>query len=138
MFYQSFIGKTCFPLPITLQGDFTSNGTIVKVTVANQLKIGDNIYSTLKNELRKILSVLDGNTVKVDRAFTDNVVTAEALKITDRSIVYSSSSVSCFGGADGILNGNVFPVNAVSPVFEKGAAFTIDATGTRMGITGIE
>lgn len=138
MFYQSFIGKTCFPLPVSMGGAFTSSGTVVTYNnIITSFLAGDYLYSTSLNEVRLITGFGGSNTINIESAFSSDITVAEAIKITER-VVFSQVDVYNFG-ADGLFNGQLFPSKTIFNMDKKNdrLVFTVDATGTTVCILAL-
>ena len=138
MFYQSFIGKTCFPLPVSMGGTFTSSGTVVTyINIITPFLVGDFLYSSSLNEVRLITGFGTGNTITIESAFSSDITVAEAIKITERT-EFSQVDVYNFG-ADGLFNGQLFPSKTIFNMDKKNdrLVFTVDATGTTVCILAL-
>lgn len=107
-YYKQFAAKTCIPEPVTLIGTFSCTEKSVKIiSGGNDLKVGDYLYSTSNNQVRKVLTVQTPGIANIDSPFTANVVTPENLIIAGRN-KFTTVSVSNEGGVLGKFNGNDF------------------------------
>ena len=140
MFYKSYIAKTAFPEVVAYTGTFSSDGVVVTITSSSEpVRVGQYLYSTLLNEVRKLESITtqEGTVVKgtLKTSFSSNVA-EEAIKVSIP--IYHNAYIANFGGADGVLNGSVLPNGGTVNIIEKELAFTIDATGTGVSILSVE
>lgn len=133
MFYQVFTSATCFPLPITLNGAFSSIGTKVTTNVVSTLQVGDYLYSTSNNEVIKVMSIQTVSTYTLERAFTVDVI-SDAIKIADKSVVYTKISIANSGASDGFLNGSILFQGSIINIDNSITPFSIDGAGTNIVI----
>ena len=133
MKYKVYDTPTCFPEPVSLTGLFTSVGINITTTVPTSLVVGDYLYSTTNNEVRKIVTMPTPKTLTIESAFTVDV-TNEQIKISDKSISYTKISVTNIGVADGTFNGYAFAIGQTNIIEEAGAAFVVDGTGTKVAV----
>ncbi len=133
MFYQVFTSATCFPLPITLNGVFSSIGTKVTTNVVSTLQVGDYLYSTSNNEVRKVISIQTVSTYTLERAFTVDVI-SDSIKIADKSVVYTKISIANLDKVDGVLNGNILFKRSIVDIDNSITPFTLDGTGTFLSV----
>lgn len=139
MFYQVFSGPTCFPLPIQKNANFSSSDVNITTTLAVSLQIGNYLYSTTNNQLKKIISIGNsGSSFVIESAFNTDVVN-DAVNIADASIDYYEVDIFNFGGASGLLNGEEYPNNLIANVKKENDSlvFTIDGTGTKISLLGL-
>lgn len=128
MFYQSFTGKSCFPLPVAISGTFSSEGVNVTTNIASDLRVGDYLYSTVNNELREVITNASPTRYTIKESFSVNAVN-EAIKITDKTVSYTKASVFNLSKVDGLFNGFLFAKRTSIYIDSGVIVFTIDATG---------
>lgn len=136
IFYQVFDSTSCFPLPVTIGGTFTSEGAFIVTNIVSDLKVGDYLYSTTNNELKLVASIQTPTRYTLESSFTVNVVNEE-IKIADKTIVYTKASLFNFEKVDGLFNGNTFPKRSTINVDEGIINFTLDGTGTKISIIAV-
>ena len=134
MFYKVYTTPSSFPEPVNLNGLFTSVGVNITTTTPSALIVGDWLYSTSNNEVRKIATISGDNNLTIESAFTVDV-TNEQIKIADKSVSYEKISISNIGAADGLLNGYDVAMGQTINIEESGVAFSIDGTGTKIAIS---
>ena len=140
MFYRTFTTTTCFPLPISVNSSFVSEGINITLnTPSTSITIGDYLYTTTNNEVRKITEVISSTQYTIETAFTSDVVEYATVYIVDQTINYSEVDIINFGYASGLLNGEEFPMNLIANMKREteSIVFTIDGTGTKFGILAL-
>ena len=132
MYYNVFTGKTCFPLPVTLVGTFSSIGISITTTVSTTLAYGDYLYSSTKNEIRQITGINSDKSYTIASSFTSDV-TNDNVQISDKSITYIKASIAVINTVDGLFNGAIFPKRTVIDI-DGDIHFTVDGTSTAVSI----
>ena len=136
MFYSVYSGKTCFPPSIALTGSFSSKGVIITTNTATTLSVGNYLYSTTNNELKKITKIYSTTSFAVESPFTPDV-SEDNTAISDSSIIYSRVIINNFGNASGLLNGAEYPKETIIDLIKntEDFIFVLDGTGTKISIT---
>lgn len=143
MFYRVYTGPAAFPDPVSRPGNFTSSGTTVTFdTLPIPVLVGDWIYSSTLNQVRRVTQILVSPTVKIDEPFSPDVLVPEpvfVISTTCCACCYTSASITNFGGGNGLFNGELFPDRTVLNVCASSCdgpcvVFTIDASGTKINI----
>lgn len=134
-----FTGPTPFPEPISIDGTFSTLGTkVITYDVApGDLKVGDYLYSSLLNEIRKI-SKFEGDNPILENAFSSDLVDQYAVQVAGRE-EYTSITIDVQGDGDGVFNGSDMPAGTIQEFqSEEGVGpFTIDATDTEIAISAL-
>lgn len=134
MFFQTFEGPTCFPLPTDIAGSYVSSGAVITVRNAPDLKVGDYLYNASLNEIKKILAFITDNILSIESAFSSDVVEYVNIKIASRDKVYNKASISNAGSGIGYLNEEEVAIGQTVDINEGEIYFTIDGTGTKMSV----
>jgi len=134
MFFQTFDGPTCFPLPADIAGSYISSGAVITIKNAPDLKVGDYLYNAALNEIKKVLAFITDNTLSIESAFSSNVTEYVNIKIASRDKVYTSASISNAGGGIGYLNEEEVAIGQTVDIKEGEIYFTVDGTGTKISV----
>lgn len=136
MVYKVYTTPSSFPEAVNLNGLFTSVGVNVTTTVPSALVVGDYLYSTTNNELRRVMTMPTPKTLTIESAFTVDV-TNQQIKIPDKTIIYTDVSIANFGTVDGFLNGAIFPKRTIENIEDDVIIFTINGTGTFISVLAV-
>jgi len=133
MFYQVFTSQTCIPLPVVINGAFSSSGVNITTNIVSDLKVGQYLYSTTNNEVRKVMSQSTDKKYIIESAFTADV-SSDLIYVTDDTVTYTRAVITNFEKVNGKLNEQTLFARSVVEIDKEPIAFTIDGTGTSIGI----
>jgi len=133
MFYRVFTSETCIPLPVVMNGAFSSSGVTVTTNIVSDLKVGQYLYSTTNNEVRKVMSQSTDKKYTIESAFAADVV-SDPIRVTDDTVVYTKAIITNFEKVNGKLNEQTLFARTEVEIDKGDIAFTIDGTGTSIGI----
>ena len=134
MFFQTIETATCFPPPVDIAGSYISSGSVITIKNAPDLRVGDYLYNSNLNEIRKILSFATENTHNIESAFSSDVTEYVNIEISSREKVYTKASVSNAGSGIGYLNEEEIAVGQTVDINEGEIYFTVDGTGTKISV----